>query len=50
MQKRLGGIWELFMPIMKEGDAYKYEIRTQKGHIYEKADPYGFLHEIRPQK
>ena len=49
MQKRLGGIWELFMPIMKEGDAYKYEIRTQEGHIYEKADPYGFLHEIRPQ-
>ena len=49
MQKRQGGIWELFMPIMKEGDAYKYEIRTQQGHIYEKADPYGFLHEIRPQ-
>ncbi len=49
MQKRLGGIWELFMPIMKEGDTYKYEIRTQQGHIYEKADPYGFLHEIRPQ-
>ncbi|WP_288225617.1 1,4-alpha-glucan branching protein GlgB [uncultured Prochlorococcus sp.] len=49
MQKRLGGIWELFMPIMQEGDTYKYEIRTQQGHIYEKADPYGFLHEIRPQ-
>ena len=49
MQKRLGGIWELFMPTMKEGDTYKYEIRTQQGHIYEKADPYGFLHEIRPQ-
>ncbi len=49
MQKRLGGIWELFMPTMKERDTYKYEIRTQQGHIYEKADPYGFLHEIRPQ-
>jgi len=49
MQKRLGGIWELFMPTMKEGDTYKYEIRTQQGHIYEKADPYGFFHEIRPQ-
>ena len=49
MQKRLGGIWELFMPSMKEGDTYKYEIRTQEGHIYEKADPYGFLHEVRPQ-
>jgi len=49
MQKRLGGIWELFIPFMKEGDTYKYEIRTQEGHIYEKADPYGFLHEVRPQ-
>ena len=46
MQKRLGGIWELFMPFMKEGDTYKYEIRTQEGHIYEKSDPYGFLHEV----
>ncbi len=49
MQKRLGGIWELFMPLMKENDKYKFEIRTQQGHIYEKADPYGFFHEIRPQ-
>ena len=49
MQKRLGGIWELFMPLMNEGDTYKYEIRTQEGHIYEKSDPYGFLHEVRPQ-
>ena len=49
MQKRLGGIWELFIPFMKEGDTYKYEVRTQEGHIYEKADPYGFLHEVRPQ-
>ena len=31
MQKRLGGIWELFMPTMQEGDTYKYEIRTQQG-------------------
>ncbi len=49
MQKRLGGIWEIFIPNIKEGEIYKYEIRTQQGHIYEKADPYGFLHEVRPQ-
>ncbi len=50
MQKRLGGIWELFIPGLSEGDLYKYEIRTEKGHCYEKADPYGFQHEIRPAK
>ena len=50
MQKRLGGIWELFIPGLREGDLYKYEIRTEKGHCYEKADPYGFQHEVRPAK
>jgi len=50
MQKRLGGIWELFIPGLKNGDLYKYEIRTEKGHCYEKADPYGFQHEVRPAK
>ncbi len=50
MQKRLGGIWELFIPGLGEGDLYKYEIRTEKGHCYEKADPYGFQHEVRPAK
>ncbi len=50
MQKRLGGIWELFIPGLKNGDLYKYEIRTEEGHCYEKADPYGFQHEVRPAK
>jgi len=50
MQKRLGGIWELFIPGLSVGDLYKYEIRTEKGHCYEKADPYGFQHEVRPAK
>ncbi len=50
MQKRLGGIWELFIPGLGDGDLYKYEIRTEKGHCYEKADPYGFQHEVRPAK
>tara|TARA_Y100001970_G_scaffold294228_1_gene448827 strand:- start:3700 stop:5985 length:2286 start_codon:yes stop_codon:yes gene_type:complete len=48
MQKRLGGIWELFIPGFKERDIYKYEIRSQEGHCYQKSDPYGFHHEIRP--
>ena len=48
MQQRLGGIWELFIPGVSEGSLYKYEIRTQEGHCYQKADPYGFQHEVRP--
>ena len=48
MQQRLGGIWELFIPELEEGHFYKYEIRTQDGHCYQKADPYGFQHEVRP--
>ena len=48
MQKRLGGIWELFIPGLSEGGLYKYEIRSQEGHCYQKADPYGFQHEVRP--
>ena len=48
MQMRMGGIWELFIPGMAIGSLYKYEIRTQEGHCYQKADPYGFQHEVRP--
>ncbi len=48
MQRRDGGIWELFIPGLNEGALYKYEIRTQEGHCYQKADPYGFQHEVRP--
>lgn len=49
MQSRLGGSWELFIPGLKPGQIYKYEVRSPDGHCYQKADPYGFHHEIRPQ-
>jgi len=49
MQSRLGGSWELFIPGLKPGQIYKYEVRSPDGHCYQKADPYGFRHEIRPQ-
>jgi 1,4-alpha-glucan branching enzyme len=48
MQSRLGGCWELFIPGLEIGAIYKYEVRTQQGHCYQKADPYGFRHEVRP--
>ncbi|MFN9645231.1 MAG: 1,4-alpha-glucan branching enzyme, partial [Cyanobacteriota bacterium] len=48
MQLRLGGVWELFLPGIPAGAAYKYEVRAQNGHCYQKSDPYGFRHEVRP--
>ncbi|GAB4152111.1 MAG: 1,4-alpha-glucan branching enzyme [Cyanobacteria bacterium J069] len=48
--RRIGnGIWELFIPGLSVGVHYKYEIKNQEGHIYEKSDPYGFYQEVRPK-
>ncbi|WP_425217863.1 1,4-alpha-glucan branching protein GlgB [Tumidithrix helvetica] len=43
------GVWDLFIPDIGAGTAYKYEIKNSDGHIYEKSDPYGFQQEIRPK-
>jgi 1,4-alpha-glucan branching enzyme len=48
--RRIGnGIWELFIPGLTAGAHYKFEIKNQDGHIYEKSDPYGFQQEVRPK-
>lgn len=49
MRKIGNGIWELFIPQIGAGEAYKYEIKNNEGHIYEKSDPYGFQQEPRPK-
>ena len=47
--RRECGVWELFLPGVGPGACYKYEIRSQGGHILpQKADPYGFASEMRP--
>jgi 1,4-alpha-glucan branching enzyme len=43
------GVWELFVPDIGEGATYKYEIRTQKGNLLLKSDPYGFYMQKRPE-
>ena len=48
MQSRLGGCWELFIPGLDPGTIYKYEVRSQQGHCYQKSDPYAFQAEVRP--
>lgn len=42
------GIYELFIPDVKEGDMYKYLIETENGDRLYKADPYANYAELRP--
>jgi 1,4-alpha-glucan branching enzyme len=37
------GVWEIFIPGVKEGAHYKYEIKTQTGALLLKSDPFGFF-------
>ena len=44
------GIWELFVPELRDGAVYKYEIRSRLGPTpFMKADPYAFRAELRPR-
>ncbi len=42
------GIYELFIPDIKQGEVYKYCIRTGAGDAVYKTDPYGCFCELRP--
>jgi 1,4-alpha-glucan branching enzyme len=45
-----GGLWELFVPDLSEGEVYKFEIKSRyHGYMVEKADPYAFQAELRPK-
>ena len=48
--KRLGdsGIFELFIPGLKAGTVYKYEVKTRACEPMLKADPYANFAELRP--
>ena len=43
------GIFELFIPGVKPGDLYKFELKAQGGLTYLKADPYGNASQMRPE-
>jgi 1,4-alpha-glucan branching enzyme len=43
------GVWELAIPGIGAGTAYKYEIRDRAGRLSVKADPYGFAMQLRPE-
>jgi 1,4-alpha-glucan branching enzyme len=43
------GVWELFIPGLRGGELYKYEIRTRgSGAVQVKIDPYAQAFEVRP--
>ena len=45
-----GGIWTGFLPGIYTGARYRYHIQSSTGtYQIDKADPFGFLHEIAPQ-
>jgi len=51
MRHRNGGLWELFIPGVREGDIYKYFVRSKIfGVAGMKCDPYGFGSEKPPKQ
>jgi len=42
------GVWEIFIPELRDGSCYKFEIRTTGGHLLHKTDPYGRYFEVPP--
>jgi 1,4-alpha-glucan branching enzyme len=42
------GVWEIFIPGLREGMKYKYEIKAQDDSILMKTDPYGAAFEPPP--
>ena len=50
MRRRNGGVWEIFIPGLGEGTAYKYNVRSRfAGYQQLKADPYAFECETPPK-
>ena len=45
---RASGVYELFIPGLKEGMVYKFEIKAKNGLAFLKSDPYGNAFELRP--
>lgn len=42
------GVWEIFIPGLRAGMKYKFEIRDAGGHLHLKTDPYGTYFESPP--
>lgn len=50
MRARTSGVWELFLPDIGEGVAYKFAVKSRfRGYSQMKTDPYGFASEEPPK-
>lgn len=50
MRKHIpSGVWEMFIPDIKDGAHYKFSVKFRGGHVVEKCDPYGFAAEVPPR-
>lgn len=48
MQRNGDGIWETFVPGVRQYDTYKYAVTSRQGRTVLKTDPYAFHTETRP--
>lgn len=42
------GMWSVFVPHAKAGQAYKYRVTQADGTVVDKMDPFGYYSELRP--
>ncbi|MEO7649896.1 MAG: 1,4-alpha-glucan branching enzyme, partial [Bryobacteraceae bacterium] len=50
MRQRSGGVWEIFIPGLTQGDTYKYNVRSKlRAFQQQKADPYATFCEVPPK-
>ena len=49
LQVHDGGVWELFIPDLAQGEHYKYCVTAKDGGQQEKSDPYAFFSETSPR-
>lgn len=42
------GVWDIFIPALKEGQCYKFAITTTSGDVLEKSDPFAFKMQQAP--
>jgi 1,4-alpha-glucan branching enzyme len=42
------GVWEIFLPGVGPGAAYKFEVVSQQGHVSLRADPFALAAEVPP--
>lgn len=43
------GVWETFVPDLHDYQSYKYHFKNCRGEYVDKADPFAFYSELRPQ-